>query len=77
MFHVNRIIQYVVISGTSLAAQWLRLHTYNAGGMDLIPGQRTKWQPTPVFFPGESQGRGSLVGHHLWGHTESDTTEAT
>ena len=35
-----------------------------------------KWQPTPVFLPGESQGRGSLVGCHLWGHTESDTTEA-
>ena len=34
-------------------------------------------QPTPVFLPGESQGRGSLVGCHLWGHTESDTTEAT
>ena len=30
-----------------------------------------------VFLPGESQGRGSLVGCHLWGHTESDTTEAT
>ena len=38
---------------------------------------RRKWQPTPVFLPGESQGRGSLVGFHLWGHTESDTTEAT
>jgi len=40
-------------------------------------GVRRKWQPTPVFLPGESQGRGSLVGCHLWGHTESDTTEAT
>ena len=38
---------------------------------------RRKWQPTPVFLPGESQGRGSLVGCCLWGHTESDTTEAT
>ena len=38
---------------------------------------RRKWQPTPVFFPGESQGRGSLVGCCLWGHTESDTTEVT
>ena len=38
---------------------------------------RRKWQPTPVFLPGESQGRGSLVGCHLWGCTESDTTEAT
>ena len=33
--------------------------------------------PTPVFLPGESQGRGSLVGCRLWGRTESDTTEAT
>ena len=32
---------------------------------------------TPVFLPGESQGRGSLVGCLLWGRTESDTTEAT
>ena len=38
---------------------------------------RRKWQPTPVFLPGESQGRGSLVGCHLWGRTESDTTEVT
>ena len=38
---------------------------------------RRKWQSTPVFLPGESQGRGSLVGCCLWGRTESDTTEAT
>ena len=38
---------------------------------------RRKWQPTPVFLPGESQGWGSLVSCHLWGRTESDTTEAT
>ena len=38
---------------------------------------RRKLQPTPVFLPGESQGQGSLVGCRLWGHTESDTTEAT
>ena len=38
---------------------------------------RRKWQPTPVFLPGESQGRGSLLGCRLWGRTESDTTEAT
>ena len=36
---------------------------------------RRKRQPTPVFLPRESQGRGSLVGCHLWGRTESDTTE--
>ena len=38
---------------------------------------RRKWQPAPVFLPGESQGRGSLVGCCLWGRIESDTTEAT
>ena len=38
---------------------------------------RRQWQPTPVFLPGESQGRVSLVGCRLWDHTESDTTEVT
>ena len=38
---------------------------------------RRKWQPTPVFLPGESHGQRSLVGCRLWGRTESDTTEAT
>ena len=38
---------------------------------------RRKWQSTPVFLPGESQGRRSLVGCCLWGRTESDMTEAT
>ena len=36
---------------------------------------RRKWQPTPIFLLGESQGQGSLVGCHLWGCTECDTTE--
>ena len=38
---------------------------------------RRKWQPTPVFLLGESQGWGSLIGCRLWGCTESDTSEAT
>ena len=38
---------------------------------------KRKWQPTPVFLPGESQGWGNLVGCRLWGRTESDTTKAT
>ena len=63
-----------------------------AGGMEVAKSQtrlsdftstfhlhawRRKWQPTPVFLPGESQEPGSLVGCRLWGRTESDTTEAT
>ena len=39
--------------------------------------RRKKWQLTPVFLPGESQGNRSLVGCRLWGRTESDTTEVT
>ena len=34
-------------------------------------------QPTPVFLPGESRGRGSLVGCRLWGRRETEKTEVT
>ena len=36
-----------------------------------IPWRR-KWQPTPVFLPGESHGQRSLVGYSPQGRTESD-----
>ena len=39
-----------------------------------IPWRR-KWQPTPVFLPGESHGRRSLVGFSSGGRKESNTTE--
>ena len=57
----------------------LRVGHYWATSLSLFTFMhwRRKWQPTPVFLPGESQGRGSLVGCHLWGCTESDTTETT
>ena len=38
---------------------------------------RRKWQPTPMFLPGESQGTGEPGGLPSLGHTESDTTEVT
>ena len=38
---------------------------------------RRKWQPTPVFLPGEYQEWDSLVGCRLWGRTESDMTDMT
>ena len=46
--------------------------------MGLIPGLRRppwrrKWQPTPVFLPGESHGQGSLAGCSSWGFKELDT----
>ena len=57
----------------------LRVRHYWASSLFLytFTHWRRKWQPTPVFLPGESQGRGSLVGCHLWGCTESDTNEVT
>ena len=57
----------------------LRVGHYWATSLSLFTFMhwRRKWQPTPVFLPGESQGRGSLVGCRLWGRTDSDTTEAT
>ena len=39
-----------------------------------IPWRR-KWQPTPVFLPGESRGQRSLRGYSPWGCKKSDTTE--
>ena len=54
-----------------VAESWTRLSDFT------FTHWRRKWQPTPVFLPGESQGRGSLVGCRLWGRTESDTTEVT
>ena len=39
-----------------------------------IPWRR-KWQPTPVFLPGESHGQRSLVGYSPWGRKVLDTTE--
>ena len=52
----------------------------NVGDLGSIPGLgrfhwRRKWQPTPVFLPGESHGQRSLVGYSPRGCKESDTTE--
>ena len=42
-----------------------------------IPWRR-KWEPTPVFLPGEFLGQRSLVDYSPWGYKESDTaTEHT
>ena len=56
-----------------VAKSWTRLSDFTF----TFTHFRRKWQPTPVFLPGESQGWGSLVGCHLWDHTESDPTEVT
>ena len=60
------------LRGLSVCLQWGR------PGFDPWVGKipwRRKWQPTPVFLPGESHGRRSLVGYSPWGRKESDTTD--
>ena len=47
-----------------------------AGSGSLLPWRR-KWQPTPVFLPGESHGQRSLAVSSSWGRKEPDTTEVT
>ena len=41
----------------------------------MLPWRR-KWQPTPVFLPGESHAQ-RLVGYNPWGCKKWDTNEAT
>ena len=57
----------------------LRVGQYCATSLSLFTfmHRRRKWEPTPVFLPGESQGQRSLVRCYLWCRTESDMTEVT
>ena len=52
---------------------------YQAGDTGSIPrfGRSPGGINGNPLLPGESQAQGSLVGCHLWGRTESDTTEVT
>ena len=52
-------------------------HANDNSGFSLWIGKipwRRKWQPTPVFLPGESHGKRSLVGYIPWVCKESDMT---
>ena len=78
-FNNQDFLEVLVPSLSNFSYQTKRKDEYDT---ILIPGKYSlsivqKWQPTPLFLPGESQGRWSLVGCRLWGRTESDTTEAT
>ena len=63
----------------SLVAQTVKcLPTCGMSGFNPWVGKipwRRKWQPTPVFLPGKSHGRRSLMGYKPWGHKELDTIE--
>ena len=59
------------LSGEESTCQWRR-RGFNPWSGE-IPLRR-KWQPTPVFLPGESNGQRSLAGYNPRGHKESDMT---
>ena len=55
-------------------SQCSRISTMDRCLFPMIPiPWRRKWQPTPVFLPGELHGQRSLAGHSSWGHKELDT----
>ena len=63
----------------SLVAQWQRIclqcRRHRLDPWVKISWSR-KWQPTPVFLPGESRGQRSLAGFSPWGSKELDMTAA-
>ena len=64
-------------SGKESACQcWRRKRNRFNPWVRKIPWRR-KWQPTPVFLPGESHGQRSLMGYSPWSQKESDMTEVT
>ena len=70
-------LQYSCLENPMDGGAWAAVHGVARVGYDWVISLsfftsmhwRRKWQPTPVFLPGESQGRRSLVGCHLWGRT--------
>ena len=65
---MNRRAWWATVYGVANSGTRLRDFTFTFNFHAL----EEEWQPTPVFLPGESQGRQGLVGCHLWGRTESD-----
>ena len=63
----------------SLMAQTVKnpsaMQETQAGSLSQKDSLEKKWQPTPVFLPGEFHGQRSLADYSPWGRKESDTTE--
>ena len=71
---------YIVLrTRASLVAQMVKnLSTMQETRVDPWVGKipwRRKWQPTPVFLPGEFHAQRSLAAYSPWYHKELDTTE--
>jgi len=66
------------INGKDGLPRWCQCRRCKRCGFDSwvekIPWRR-KWQPTPIFLLGKSQGQRSLPGCSAWGHKEWDMTD--
>ena len=65
---------------TTLGSKEPACNAGDTGNVALIPGSggslwRRKWQPTPVFLPGKSDGQKNLSGYSPWDCKELDTAE--
>ena len=82
-FHFPRVTRYVCTHGRAYVCA--RIWRAKSALCAWLRGSLTDSANNPIigtisistFLPGESQGLRSLLGCRLWGHTESDTTEAT
>ena len=72
-FIVQIIIAPILFSGSDRNLLQCRRPRFNPW-VRKIPWRR-EWLPTPIFLPGESYRRRSLVGYSPWGHKESETTK--
>ena len=63
--HCRQILYHLSHQGSPRIQEWVA-YPFSRRCLQWGRPRRRKWQPTPVFLPWESQGRGSLVGCHLW-----------
>ena len=56
---------------------WTCLKRLSSSSSKRVWPWRRKWQPTPVFLPGQSHGQRSLAGYSPWDCKELDMTEHT
>ena len=81
MGHLNLDVNIRRIGASSVAQSVKNLPSVqetrvrSLGREDPLEKWRRKWQPAPVFLPGESHGQRRLVGYSPWCHKESGMTE--
>ena len=63
------------LSGKGSACQCKRHRKFGFDPWVVNIPWRRKWQPTPVFLPGKSQGQRRLMGYCSWDRKMSDTTD--